>query len=747
MEWITSNEYVTNSEAESTSDSWPVRITPSCRGRADMRRKKRRFSLSSLPRTRSSIVSACASIASPRCNRPQRSAYQLLLNSSIMFGREFCYAIEAGLTTPILLSIGLPANMYSLVWVISPVIGFILQPIIGNLSDRCSCRWGKRRPFIFGLAILLLLGLSLFLNGEQIVALLRNQTTTHKTIDSEVQVISYKVVSIILAVVGVVIFDFSADFIEGPIRAYIMDVCNEEDTNRGLLYQAIFTGAGGAMGYASGGISWTKDTKLGLIFATDRQVVYCIATFLFTITCVCNLLSISENNLIQASEMDIEGNTFKKHLPLAKGQNTESGVVKNGIDQNERSLYAKEDKSEKRAEWAEKKVLKILTKEKREFLLDNYEKRNLRKLPEHKITDRKNKRCNVMESNFKTLRNKAEDTLKPRPFNTKRSMVYGTFTSVEMQATTGSFHKSENIVYHDLSSRKKTIAVEAESSILPEKTAGIHSRNSHVTDNKDAEVLLETPFPPQAGSDVSLDNEAIGSDAEKHTVKLKSVLSTNSGGVRQLLHSIRSMPKNLRCLCVCHLLGWISFLCMALFFTDFVGEIVMHGDPRATRNSRSEELYLRGVQIGNWGLTINAAVSSVYCVALKSMIKRFGAKRIYVMGYCLFGTSSCIIALSPNILTVLVFSAFMGIMSATLYTIPYLLVAQYHEKYKSEALEERGIGTDCALITCMIQLAQIITGLVVGTFVSLLKSVTVTMTASSLTAFAGAAWGVFCVHY
>jgi len=68
--------------------------------------------------------------------QPKRSRRQLMMNSAIMFGREFCYAVEAGWTTPILLSIGLPANLYSLAWVISPILGFVLQPIVGNLSDR-----------------------------------------------------------------------------------------------------------------------------------------------------------------------------------------------------------------------------------------------------------------------------------------------------------------------------------------------------------------------------------------------------------------------------------------------------------------------------------------------------------------------------------------------------------------------------------------------------------------------------------
>jgi hypothetical protein len=38
-------------------------------------------------------------------------------------------------------------------WLISPILGFFLQPIFGMWSDTCKCRWGRRRPFILAFAI------------------------------------------------------------------------------------------------------------------------------------------------------------------------------------------------------------------------------------------------------------------------------------------------------------------------------------------------------------------------------------------------------------------------------------------------------------------------------------------------------------------------------------------------------------------------------------------------------------------
>ena len=46
----------------------------------------------------------------------------------------------------------------------------------------------------------------------------------------------------------------------------------------------------------------------------------------------------------------------------------------------------------------------------------------------------------------------------------------------------------------------------------------------------------------------------------------------------------------------------------------------MKGDPRVPPSSRLGQLYFRGVEIGNWGLTINSAVSSLYSSKLENML-------------------------------------------------------------------------------------------------------------------------------
>nr|XP_006116579.1 membrane-associated transporter protein-like [Pelodiscus sinensis] len=155
---------------------------------------------------------------------------RLIMHSMAMLGREFCYAVEAAFVTPVLLSVGLPKSLYSLVWLISPILGFVLQPVVGSASDHCTSGWGKRRPYILALGIMMLLGMALYLNGDMMVSALIPERGKQQTW------------AIVITMLGVVLFDFAADFIDGPIKAYLFDVCSHQDKEKGLHYHALLTG-------------------------------------------------------------------------------------------------------------------------------------------------------------------------------------------------------------------------------------------------------------------------------------------------------------------------------------------------------------------------------------------------------------------------------------------------------------------------------------------------------------------------
>lgn len=73
-------------------------------------------------------------------------------------GIEFSYAAETAFVSPTLLSIGVQHQHMTLVWALSPLVGFFLTPIMGSLSDRCRLDLGRRRPFIILFSIGIFIG-------------------------------------------------------------------------------------------------------------------------------------------------------------------------------------------------------------------------------------------------------------------------------------------------------------------------------------------------------------------------------------------------------------------------------------------------------------------------------------------------------------------------------------------------------------------------------------------------------------
>lgn len=98
----------------------------------------------------------------------KKSRLDLIRLSAVVCGIEFCYAAETAFVSPILLQIGLPIVFMSWTWCLPSIIGFFLVPILGSLSDKCSTRFGKRRPFIFLYSIGILIGLFLIAKGKSL---------------------------------------------------------------------------------------------------------------------------------------------------------------------------------------------------------------------------------------------------------------------------------------------------------------------------------------------------------------------------------------------------------------------------------------------------------------------------------------------------------------------------------------------------------------------------------------------------
>ncbi len=66
------------------------------------------------------------------------------------FGLQFAGALEMSNTSGLFKFLGATDKQVSWLWLIAPVTGLIIQPVLGQLSDLIDTRHGKRAPFIFG---------------------------------------------------------------------------------------------------------------------------------------------------------------------------------------------------------------------------------------------------------------------------------------------------------------------------------------------------------------------------------------------------------------------------------------------------------------------------------------------------------------------------------------------------------------------------------------------------------------------
>ena len=113
-----------------------------------------------------SIGVLCVRVYQDIGGKQRKTKVQLIRLSAAVCGIELCYAAETAFVSPILLKLGVPVSLMTMIWCLSPVLGFFLVPFMGSLSDRCPLALGRRRPFILVMSVGIVLGLALVPNGE-----------------------------------------------------------------------------------------------------------------------------------------------------------------------------------------------------------------------------------------------------------------------------------------------------------------------------------------------------------------------------------------------------------------------------------------------------------------------------------------------------------------------------------------------------------------------------------------------------
>lgn len=207
-----------------------------------------------------------------------------------------------------------------------------------------------------------------------------------------------------------------------------------------------------------------------------------------------------------------------------------------------------------------------------------------------------------------------------------------------------------------------------------------------------------------------------------------------------------NMPRSMLVLYLTQLLSQMGYLSYCMYFTDFVGSVVFGGDVAAPAGSPELALYEEGMRFGCWGMAMFTMSTALYSTVIGVIIKLFGARPVYIGGLLLNSVGMLLMALFNERWMVFICCVTVGIMYATIYSIPFLMISQYHAKNSFamkdgkyvESSQKRGFGADVSMLSSMLFLAQLIIALSIGSVIDAVSSETVVMFSASLFSFLAA---------
>ncbi len=170
------------------------------------------------------------------------------------FSLEFCYAVEASYGIPAMLKAGLSEKYASTMWAVGPVLGLLFQSYLGAASDRCRSSWGRRRPFILGLAVSACISIGFFPYGRALSALLHLEGGA-----AQLCVMLFTAATFVL-------MDFSLDAFQSPVRAYLLDSVPVDASERANYLFTTMLGLGATFGFLVSAIPYEK---LGIVSVGD----------------------------------------------------------------------------------------------------------------------------------------------------------------------------------------------------------------------------------------------------------------------------------------------------------------------------------------------------------------------------------------------------------------------------------------------------------------------------------------------
>ena len=161
--------------------------------------------------------------------KPDLSFRRLWDISFGFFGVQIAYALQSANISRIFATLGADPHSLSYFWILPPLMGILVQPIIGTLSDRTWCRFGRRIPYLF-------IGASV---AVAVMCLLPNSGSFGMAVGA----------AMVFGLVSLMFLDTSINMAMQPFKMLVGDMVNEKQKALAYSIQSFLCNAGSLVGY------------------------------------------------------------------------------------------------------------------------------------------------------------------------------------------------------------------------------------------------------------------------------------------------------------------------------------------------------------------------------------------------------------------------------------------------------------------------------------------------------------------
>ncbi len=161
--------------------------------------------------------------------KPDMSFWKLWNISFGFFGVQIAYALQSANISRIFATLGADPHNLSFFWILPPLMGIIVQPIVGAASDNTWTRFGRRIPYLFVGATV----------AVAVMCLLPNAGSFGMSVGT----------AMIFGLIALMFLDTSINMAMQPFKMLVGDMVNEKQKTKAYSIQSFLCNAGSLMGY------------------------------------------------------------------------------------------------------------------------------------------------------------------------------------------------------------------------------------------------------------------------------------------------------------------------------------------------------------------------------------------------------------------------------------------------------------------------------------------------------------------